>query len=187
MIYLIAALYLFFLFTLFLCFALIIFMFWHQIKTRGAPFIPIPNEIIPEIDVALKILPGETVYDLGSGDGRVLLYLASRHPKTKFIGVDISYWPYLISIYKKNKSGVKNVEFIKKDIFDQNLTDASKIFVYLLPRLMDKLLPKLKKELKSGTKLVSCDFKFTDKEPTQIIDLKRENERFGKKIYIYTF
>jgi SAM-dependent methyltransferase len=162
-------------------------MFWHQIKTRGAPFIPIPNEIIPEINRALNISPEETVYDLGSGDGRVLLYLAPRHPKTKFIGVDISYWPYLISIYKKNKSGVNNTDFIKKDIFDQNLAGASKIFVYLLPRLMDKLLPKMKRELRSGTRLVSCDFKFTGKEPTEVIDLNRDKERFGKKLYIYTF
>ena len=80
-----------------------------------------------------------------------------------------------------------NITFERGDMFDQNTESATHVFTFLSSVLMDKLLPKLERELTPGTRLVSCDYKFSKKDPLRVIDLHRENEKFGKRLYIYEF
>ncbi|HCU01585.1 TPA: hypothetical protein DIC62_02175, partial [Candidatus Nomurabacteria bacterium] len=85
---------------------------------------------------------------------------------------------------RKNKS---NISIIGKDFFDVNLSDATHIFTYLYPNVMDDLIPKLDKELKSGTRLISASFRFTGRREIEEIDLKRNNYQLAKKVYVYEF
>ncbi len=71
---------------------------------------------------------------------------------------------------------------IKKDI-----SDATHIFVYLFPRIIDDLFAKFEKELKPGTRVVSCDFPFSKRQPNQIIELLATKHQLNKKLYIYDF
>ncbi|MEI6296869.1 MAG: methyltransferase domain-containing protein [bacterium] len=167
---------------------LLFFLFWHSYATRNSPYISIPNEVLPETIKTLHVKKGDIVYDLGSGDGKVLFALYEKEPNAKYIGIDISYWPYFVSKRKKEQNHDKaDLTFYRQDVFDTELSAATHIFIYSSAQFMDDILPKLKKELVKGTRLVSCDFKFSDKKEIQVIDLGRQGEKFGKNLYVYEF
>ena len=169
----------------------ILFILWSigNFKNR-VPFVAASNVVLKDIDKALDIKDDSVVYDLGSGDGRVLIYLSELHPKAKYIGIENSAFPILLSkigaFFSHKKSGAK-VEIINKDFFKQDLSNATHIFTYIYPNIMDELMPKFKNELKPGTKLVSLAFKFSGKEPISEIDLGRSKYKLGRKLYVYQF
>lgn len=158
---------------------------WSLTKTK-VPFIRIPKRILKDIDQSLNLSDNSIVYDLGSGDGRVLFYLQKKYPKVKFVGIENGFFPFVLSKIN-NKFNKSNITFIKKDFFDVNLSEATHIFTYLYPNIMDDLLPKLNEELKRGTRLVSSSFHFTSKKEIQEIQLKSGRYQLSRKIYIYEF
>ena len=85
---------------------------------------------------------------------------------------------------KKIKS---KIEIRRQDFFTANLSEATHLFTYLYPHVMDDLLPKLDKELKPGTRLVSISYKFTTRQPNVTIDLKRNPYKLARTLYIYEF
>ncbi|KKP91049.1 MAG: hypothetical protein UR97_C0005G0046, partial [Candidatus Nomurabacteria bacterium GW2011_GWE2_36_115] len=145
---------------------------------------------LKDIEKALNINEDSVVYDLGCGDGRVLFYLYKNNPKAKYIGIENSQFPLLVFnvrnwfFKRKNKS---NISIIGKDFFDVNLSDATHIFTYLYPNVMDDLLAKFDKELKRGTRLVSASFHFTTKREVEVLDLKRGKWELAREIYVYEF
>ncbi len=154
------------------------------------PFVPVPNAVLKNIYEALEVNDESTLYDLGCGEGRVLIYTAKRKPKAKYIGIENNPLPFFMARasawwYRKFYKG--EVKIIKADFFNHNLSDATHIFTYLYPSAMDDLLPKLDRELKPGAKLVSASFKFTAKQPTKEINLARSPMSLARKIYIYEF
>lgn len=140
-------------FVLVICFGVVIFI--------GAPYLPTRSR---EVDTALKLLnlkKGQTFYELGSGDGKVLL-VASSHG-LKCVGYELNPVLFLISkirTYKHADIEVKLANFWKADI-----SDADGVFVFLMDRYMSKLDRKLKNESKTGLKLASYNFKIRGKEP----------------------
>jgi len=173
---------------LFAVFALVVVIFFWEsslILTR-APFIPVPTDVLPSIVKAMDVQSGEVVYDLGCGEGKVLLACHVQQSNAKFLGVARAWLPYLFAKLQARRAS-KDIELIRKSFFKVDLSKADKIFVYLFPALMDDLLPKLQKELKPGAKVVSCDFTFTKKEPKEVIDLKRPPKLLGQKLNIYEF
>ncbi len=140
----------------------------------------------------LDLKDDSVFYDLGCGDGRVLFYLAKKVPKAKYKGVENGPFPLVFSYINKwvnrKKAGGNRVEIIKKDFFEQDLSDATHVFAYLYPNIMDDLLPKFDKELPKGTKVVSTSFQFTLKRPIAEIDLERNGYfDLARKLYIYEF
>lgn len=165
----------------------VVIFFWESslILTR-APFIPVPTDVLPGIVKAMDVQSGEVVYDLGCGEGKVLLACRAAQHDAKYIGIERSWLPYLMAKFKA-RHATNNVELIRSSFFKVDLSKADKVFVYLFPALMNDLLPKLQKELKPGTKVISCDFTFSDKQPKEIIDLKRPPKTLGQKLIIYEF
>ena len=162
-------------------------LFWESslIFTR-APFIPSPAEIAPQIIDALELDAESVLYDLGCGEGHILLAGESKQPKASFIGIERSWIPYLAALYS-SRGNHPNLKFIRSSFFKCDLSSANRVFVYLFPGLMNSLLPKLQKELKPGTRLVSCDFEFKDKQPVKIIDLGRPKNALGRRLLVYQF
>lgn len=182
----------FFWLVFFVFFGVLILLFiwmWSIIKAK-VPFIGVPNEIMKQIEESLGLDDNSVLYDLGCGDGRVLFSLAKNHKKTKYIGIENSPFPYLLAsnrlMWHKQKNQ-SDISIIKKDFFDVDLSNATHIFTYLYPNVMDDLLPKLDRELKRGTKLISVSFNFTSKREIALIDLKRNKYQLAQKIYIYEF
>lgn len=170
---------------------IILFVFWSigNFKNK-VPFVTASNAVLKDIAKALEVKDNSIVYDLGCGDGRILFYLARLNRKAKYIGIENNIFPLLLarfeSFFTKKKTGNK-VEIIDGDFFKQDLSNATHIFTYLYPNIMDELLPKFEKEFKPGTRLVSLSFKFASKNPISEIDLKRSKYKLGRKLYIYQF
>lgn len=154
------------------------------------PFVPVPESILKEIHKIFEVKDNSVVYDLGCGDGRVLFYIARLKPKAKYIGIENVAFPLILSRVRawwyKKRTGT-TIEILNQDFFHKDLFDATHVFTYLYPNVMDDLLPKLEKELKPGTKLVSVTFKFTLKQPVAEYDLKRSKYKLARKIYVYEF
>jgi len=175
--------------VLFLVLCLMFLWAWSSI-TSSVPFISIPLKVLKEIAQELEIGDDSIVYDLGCGDGRVLFYLAKINPKAKYIGIENSSFPFILakmmSWWNKKVNNI-NVKIIKKDFFDADLSNATNIFTYLYPNVMDDLLPKFDNEIKKGTRLVSAAFHFTAKREIKEIDLARGKYQLAKKLYVYEF
>jgi hypothetical protein len=163
-------------------------LFWESslIFTR-APFIPSPAEIAPQIIEALELDEKSVLYDLGCGEGHILLEGESKQPAAQFVGIERSWVPYLAAYFKSRDKEHPNLKFIRSSFFKCDLSPANRVFVYLFPGLMNDLLPKLQKELKPGTRLVSCDFEFKDKQPIKVIDLGRPKKSLGRRLLVYQF
>jgi SAM-dependent methyltransferase len=170
---------------------LVLFIFWAigNFKNK-VPFVTAPSAIMKDIAKALEVKDDSVVYDLGCGDGRILIHLSKINPKAKYIGIENNTFPIILarvnSFFSKKKTGNK-VEIVNKDFFKQDLSNATHIFTYLYPNIMDDLLTKFDKELKPGTRLVSLSFKFTGKQPINEIDLKRSKYKLGRKLFVYQF
>jgi trans-aconitate methyltransferase len=154
-------------------------------------FVPIPQAVLPDIQKALAVSKGSIVYDLRCGDGRVLFHLARRCPEATYIGIENSTFPFILAKirlwYYKKKTGKDNVRIVKSDFLNQSLSQATHVFVYLYPNIMDNLLPKFDKELTSGVRLVSASFRFTQKKARAEVDLERTPFKIVRKLFIYEF
>ncbi|KKU15692.1 hypothetical protein A3I34_01750 [Candidatus Jorgensenbacteria bacterium RIFCSPLOWO2_02_FULL_45_12] len=155
---------------------------------KDPPFVPVSKDILADIIKSLKIKSGDTVYDIGCGDARVLLACCKKHPDANYIGIEKNIYPYLVSLSRVWISGKSNsIRIKKRDFFFEDVSQAAGIFAYLYQHTMDDLLPKFEKELSKGTRLVSCDFAFTNKEPGEVVELNRLSKSLCKKLYIYEF
>ncbi len=124
-----------------------------------------------------KVKRGDIVYDLGSGDGTALM-IAAKEFGAKGIGIEIDPFRYWISKILLFSNGVSDRVRIKRgNFFNENLKKADVIFVYLVPKTLDKLLPKFKKELKKGTRIVSYRYEMN-------MPLKKFDEKNQIRLYI---
>ena len=170
---------------------LIFFVLWifGGFKNR-VPFIPVSKKSLPKIYESLGINSNSVVYDLGAGDSRVLFYLSQKEPKAKYIGIENNPMAVLLSKagswfnFKKTQNRVK---ILNQNFFEKDISDATHVFLYLFPEIMDKLQPKLEKELKNGTIVVSATFSFSNKEPIKVINLDFGKYSLIHKIFIYKF
>lgn len=130
----------------------------------SVPYVPTPQSVVERMLEIGKVGPRDYLIDLGSGDGRIVVTAAKKHGARGF-GVDLN--PTRISEANANASeaGVTDkVAFYQRDLFETDLTNASVITMYLLPRVNLELRPKLL-ELKPGTRIVSHDFSMGDWKP----------------------
>ncbi len=151
----------------------------------SAPFVPVPSESLPLIARLIKVNNNSIVYDLGSGDGKILRALWDEYKVGKFVGIERGFLPYTLSRIRHRKIG--NISFQRKDFFAVDLSHATIVVTYLFPKLMDALLPKLEKELNLGTRLYSIDFQFKDKVPLEKISLSNIKGVRGRTVYVYEF
>ncbi len=116
------------------------------------PYVNTPPSYLKKIIAGIEISRGAIIYDLGCGSGD-FLRLAERFEPFRCIGLEISPWAYFIAILKNWRS--KKIMIKLKDFFKEDLSDADFVYVYLLPRLMNRLAEKLKKELKPRAQIVT--------------------------------
>ncbi|MBD3281756.1 hypothetical protein GF391_03345 [Candidatus Uhrbacteria bacterium] len=157
---------------------------WSLFATR-APFVEIPKEVLDDIVKAMDVGPGDVVYDLGSGDGRVLEACYHRRPEARYIGIDKALVPNVVAKWRLRKIPKGKIELLHKNFFKYDLSGATCVYVYLFPGLLKSLLPKLQRELKLGARIVSCDFEFEGVEPIEVVDLKRPKGKRGRRLYVY--
>lgn len=125
----------------------------------GAPYVPISKELVKKILSLGNLSEDDIIYDLGSGDGRVLIEAVISFRVKKGVGFEISPWPYFKSRFLVRRRGLGDkIKVFKENFFKTNLNEATVVFLYLYPKLVQKLVPKLSKELKSGSKIICVSF-----------------------------
>lgn len=143
-------------------------------------YVPTPEAVVDAMLQVAAVGKNDVVYDLGCGDGRIPV-TAARKYGAKGVCFDID--PERIKEATANvaKNNVGNlVKVVQGDLFEQDLSGASVITLYLLPSLNVKLMPKLMKECKPGTRIVSHAFDMGDWKPEKELDVD------GRKVYFWT-
>ena len=150
-----------------------------KLREPDVVFVPTPQEVVDQMMKLANVHAGDVLYDLGCGDGRTVITAAKLGARA--IGIDINP----VRIQESNENAAKNgmtgkVTFRLEDLFEADFRDATVITLYLLPSLNVKLRPKLWKELKPGTRIVSHDFDMDDWKP------EKEVEVDGHTLYFWT-
>lgn len=136
------------------------------------PYVPTPIEVVREMLKLAGLKPGEVVLDLGSGDGRVLV-TAAKEFGAKAIGVELRKDLIEKALANVEKERVSDkVVIIQGNFFDIKLPPADVIFLYLLTSVNERLRPKLEKETKPGTRIVSHDFEISGWKPHKTIEVR---------------
>lgn len=152
-----------------------------ELRAPDVIFVPTPHEVVEAMLKVAKVGKDDVLYDLGSGDGRIPITAAQKYGIARGIGIDIN--PQRIKEANENlrKARVgERVRFVNADLFESDLSDATVITLYLLPELNLKLLPKLLKEVKPGTRIVSHAFDMGTWKPEQSLDVG------GRKVFFWT-
>ena len=158
-------------------FAMVFYIFQTYTRKFGAPWVPTPYKIIRKMLVLADVKPRDIVYDLGSGDGRVIIE-AARSFGAKAVGIEIDPLRFLWTKAKIFFLGLSNkVDVLFGNFFKINISDANIVTIYLLPDTNVKLIDKFVKELRPGTRIVSNTF--------ALPGFKMINQDEKLKIYVY--
>lgn len=148
-----------------------------------APFVPSPQTIVNRMLEAAIVRPGELVYDLGCGDGRVLITAAQRF-KARAVGVEISEPLYKSAVDNVKKLNLEEqVKVIHGNLLNVNLNPADVVVIYLETLSNDLVRPNLEKYLKPGARVVSHDFQVRGWKPNRIEKIDFYNR--PHTIYVY--
>lgn len=151
-----------------------------QLREPDVIYVPTPPEVVAAMLKVANVKKGDVLYDLGSGDGRIPVTAAQKFG-VRAVGIDIN--PERIKEANENarKAGVTDrVKFLNEDLFEADISEATVVTLYLLDSLNEKLRPKLLRELKPGTRIVSHSFRMGDWQPEQTIDVN------GSMVYFWT-
>lgn len=139
------------------------------VRAPDVVFVPTPFRVVDAMLAVSGVGPGDVLYDLGSGDGRIVIAAAKRFG-IKAIGIDIDPKRIEESNFNADTAGVRHlVEFRNADLFATDLRPASVITLYLLPALNVRLRPKLFEELRPGSRVVSNSFDMGDWKADSIL------------------
>ena len=150
----------------------------NQRQTRHAPtrapdihYVPTPQDVVEAMLTVANVTKNDVVYDLGSGDGRIPITAARRYG-ARGVGIDIDPARIAEANLNAKKEGVAGrVTFLNQDLFTADISDATVVTLYLLSSLNLKLLPKLNKELRPGTRVVSHAFDMGSIKPRRTVDV----------------
>ncbi len=144
------------------------------------PFVPTPDSVVEGMLKLADVKSSDTVYDLGCGDGRIVI-TAAKNYRAHGVGVDINPERITDATANAKKAGVEQlVRFEENDLFKADIHDATVVTLYLLPSVNLRLRPKLLKELKPGTRIVSHSFDMGEWKPD------KEELIEGRHIYFWT-
>jgi len=150
------------------------------LRTPDVHYVPTPPQVVEEMLRVANVGKNDVVYDLGCGDGRIVIAAAKKYG-AHGVGIDID--PERIKEAEANarQEGVeKLVKFRNEDLFEAKISDATVVTLYLLESLNEKLRPKLLRDLKPGTRIVSHAFRMGDWAPEKSLDVD------GRKVYFWT-
>lgn len=142
------------------------------------PYLPSTRLNVDEMLRLAKVAPGDVVYDLGSGDGRVVI-AAARDWGARGVGIELDGKLVAQSRELARSEGVADrVTFREGDVLKADIRDATVVTMYLLTSLVERLKPKLLDDLKPGTRIVAHDYGFTDWKPDAHVQV-------SKNFYLY--
>lgn len=149
-------------------------------RTPDIHYVPTPTEVVDAMLTLARITPGDVVYDLGSGDGRIPITAAQKYG-ARGVGIELDRELVAMAIDNAKKAGVAGrVTFRQGDLFQTDLSEATVVTLYLSPSVNLRLRSKLMRELRPGTRIVSHRFPIGDWAPQAEVDV------MGTKVYFWT-
>jgi len=151
-----------------------------QTQQLEAPFVATPPAVVEAMLKLAKVTKNDIVYDLGCGDGRIVI-AAAKNYGARGVGIDIDPQRIKEATENARQQGVSDrVTFVQADLFDADIREATVVTLYLLPTLNLKLRPRLLTDLKPGTRVVSHDFHMDEWTPDETVELN------GRRVYLWT-
>ena len=142
-------------------------------------YVPTPQELVEDMLRLADVKPGDVLYDLGSGDGRIPVTAAQKYG-IRAVGIDIDPERIREANANAKRNGVSRlVTFREQDLFKADFREATVVTLYLLPDLNLKLRPQLLKQLKPGTRVVSHQFDMGDWKPDKTLEAN------GRTVYFW--
>lgn len=151
---------------------LVVILAYAQIrKSPDVPYVPTKPEVVDAMLRLANVTKSDVVYDLGCGDGRIVIAAAKDYGASG-VGIDIDSERIKEANENARKAGVTDkVKFIEGDLFEQDFSRATVVTLYLLPTINLKLRPQLLEQLKPGTRIVSHSFDMGDWKPEKTINV----------------
>ena len=148
------------------------------------PFVPTPLDVAQKMLEVAKVQPDDVVYDLGSGDGRIVI-LAAQKFGAHAVGVELNSDLYAESSERIRKLGLQGrAQILHENMFEVNVRHATVVTLYLLTAVNERLRPMLTTQLRSGARIVSHDFQVPGWEPAQTVEFISKNG-VPSKIILY--
>jgi len=148
-----------------------------------APFVPSPPTVVTAMLQLADVKKDEVLFDLGCGDGRIIIEAAQKFG-AKAVGVELDKEPYEECVKRIRESNIDGrVNVIHGNLLDVDLRNANTVILYLTESSNEKVRPKLEKELKNGTRVVSHEYQISKWKPSKVKKIK-EN-RSSHTIYLY--
>ena len=145
-------------------------------------YIPTPKNIIRQMLLLARLRQGEFLYDLGAGDGRILIE-GARTFRARCVGVEID--PERVKRLRERLEATKvEAKVIQGDLMQVNLSDANVVAIYLSDSVNARLSPKLSSELKPGARIVSLDYSLPGWKLSKQVSVS--NAGLNRKIYLYS-
>lgn len=142
-------------------------------------FIPTPSNVLEVILQLAQLSSQDVVYDLGCGDGRILIAAAQRYG-VRGVGIDIDPDRVKEATQHARVAGVDHlIQFHQQDLYETDFHEATVVILYLLPHLNLKLRPLLLAQLKPGDRILSHDFDMGDWEPDDIVQVPIEADEIA--------
>ena len=150
---------------------------------KDVPYVPTPQNVVDEMLRLANVTKDDVVYDLGCGDGRLVITAVKQFGAKRGFGVDIDPDRIAESNANAKAAGVTDrVQFAVQDLFQTDLKDATVVTLYLLPEVNLRLRPKLLSELRPGTRVVSHSFDMGDWAPQKTITVQPG----GQRLFLWT-
>jgi len=151
-------------------------------SNKLAPYVASPARVVDVMLEMARIKPGEIVYDLGSGDGRIVIAAAGKY-KAKAVGVEISPKLVASAAAEIERAGLSaDARVMQGDVLQTDFTGADVVTMYLETKLNAELRPHLEKYLKPGARVVSHDYPVPGWKPTRV---EKVEGRVMHTIYLY--
>jgi SAM-dependent methyltransferase len=157
---------------------------WAREQKPDVVFVPTPPEVVAKMLEMAAVGKQDVVYDLGCGDGRIVITAVQKFGAKKGIGIDIDPQRIKESTENAKKAGVTDrVKFLQQDLFKTDISEASVVTLYLLPSLNVRLRPYLFHMLRPGDRIVSHSFDMAEWKPDQTADV--DTEGFSRMAYYW--
>jgi SAM-dependent methyltransferase len=154
-------------------------------RTADVVYVATPHDVVVKMLDVAGVTKDDMVYDLGCGDGRIVIMAARRHG-CRGVGFDIAVARVEESRRNARRRKVEHlVKIEQQDIFELDLTPASVVTLYLLPEMNAKLVPQLRK-LRPGSRIVAHDFGINGVEPDEAITMTSKEDGVEHRILLWT-
>ncbi len=148
------------------------------------PYVPTPEKVVKAMLELAKTKEDDVVYDMGCGDGRIVITAVKEFNAKKAVCVEINDERIKETTSNIDKNGVTGrVSIVKGSFFEAPLSEASVLTMFLLPNVNEMLKPKLERELRPGTRIVSHEFEMREWIPKEVV--KVEDGNMNHTIYLY--